>query len=485
MYLGLDLGTSSLKGLLIDQQQRLVGSASAALEIMRPAAGWSEQDPADWIAACEKVLDQLVANYPGQMSALCAIGLSGQMHGATLVDEAGNPLRPSILWNDTRSHKEAAELDADPDFRAISGNIVFPGFTAPKLVWVKRHEPEIFKKTKKILLPKDYLRLWLTGEYICDMSDASGTSWLDVKKRDWSDILLEKTGLSRTNMPALVEGSAPGGMLRQKLAQRWGVGANVIVAGGAGDNAAAAIGMGVINSGMAFVSLGTSGVLFAATDKCRPAPQTAVHSFCHALPARWHQMGVILAATDALNWFSRIAGHNVQTLVDELGENLKTPSGPLFLPYLGGERTPYNDAEVRGAFFGLSHNDDRAAMTRAVMEGVGFALRDNLQALSAAGTEISRLLAVGGGAKSRYWLKTIASILGLEVDVPREGDFGAAFGAARLGLMAASGLKPEQVCTPPEISETIGPDKLLTAAFSERYEAYKAAYPRLCLLKGN
>ncbi len=479
MYLGLDLGTSSLKGLLIDEQQRLVGSAIAALEIMRPHAGWSEQDPANWIAACEKVLDILVAEYPGQMGALSAIGLSGQMHGATLIDKSGNPLRPSILWNDTRSHKEAAELDADADFRAISANIVFPGFTAPKLLWVQRHEAEIFKRTKKVLLPKDYLRLWLTGEYISDMSDASGTSWLEVKKRDWSDILLSKTGMTRAQMPKLVEGNAPGGMLRHKLAQRWGFGANVVVAGGAGDNAAAAIGMGVINSGMAFVSLGTSGVLFAASDRCQPAPETAVHSFCHALPSRWHQMGVILAASDALNWFSRIAGRDVQTLVAELGETLKAPRGPLFLPYLGGERTPYNDASVRGAFLGLSHNDTRADLTRSVVEGVGFALYDNLQALSAAGTDISRLLAVGGGAKSRYWLKTIATILDLPIDIPRAGDFGAAFGAARLGLMAASGAEPDQICTPPEISGTIKPEKTLTGAFLERYKAYKAAYPFL------
>jgi len=479
MYLGLDLGTSSLKGLLIDEQQRLVGSATAELEIMRPAPGWSEQDPADWIRACEKVLDRLVEDYPTQMSALGAIGLSGQMHGATLLDDSDIPLRPAILWNDTRSYLEAAQLDANPLFRDLSANIVFPGFTAPKLVWVQRHEAELFKKVKKVLLPKDYLRLWLTGEYISDMSDASGTSWLAVRKRDWSDVLLEATGMTRAQMPTLVEGNAPGGILRHKLAQRWGLSANVVVAGGAGDNAAAAIGMGVIDSGMAFVSLGTSGVLFAATDTCRPAPETAVHSFCHALPMRWHQMGVILAATDALNWFSRIAGRDAQSLTAELGESLKAPGGPLFLPYLGGERTPYNDASIRGAFLRLSHNDTRADLTRSVLEGVGFALRDNLEALRAAGTTISRLLAVGGGAKSRYWLKTIAAILDLEVDVPKAGDFGAAFGAARLGLMAASGADPGQVCTPPEISATIKPDKTLTSAFSERYQAYQAAYPRL------
>lgn len=478
MYLGLDLGTSGLKGMLIDESQSVIGSANAPLTVTRPHDGWSEQDPIEWITACEQVMSALATNYPSEMQALHGIGLSGQMHGATLLDSADNPLRPCILWNDTRSHVEAAELDAMPEFRATSGNIVFPGFTAPKLLWVQRHEPDIFDKINKILLPKDYLRLWLTGEHISEMSDAAGTSWLDVAKRDWSDELLTATGLNRSHMPTLVEGNAEGGHLRDDLATRWGLPCNIVVAGGAGDNAASAIGMGTIRAGQAFISLGTSGVLFAANDAYLPRPESAVHTFCHALPNTWHQMGVILSATDSLEWYGKIAGKSAQDLTAELGR-LQAPGTARFLPYLGGERTPHNDASVRGAFLNLSHNDDRDALTRAVLEGVGFAFRDNLEALRSAGTEISRVLAVGGGAQSKYWLSVIATTLNLPVDIPKDGDFGAAFGAARLGLMAATGANPEVICTGPKVASTIQPDTALSHSFNDAYQSYKQAYPAL------
>jgi len=479
MYLGLDLGTSGLKGMLIDENQKTVGSTSARLDVMRPFDGWSEQDPANWIKAAELVLGSLSSQFPAQMGALKGIGLSGQMHGATLVDRAGNAIRPCILWNDTRSHVEAALLDAKPEFRLISGNIVFPGFTAPKLLWVQRNEPEAFAKIHKVLLPKDYLRLWLTGEYISDMSDSAGTSWLDVGGRDWSDDLLGATGLNRGHMPTLVEGSEAGGRLRNKLANRWGLPKGIVVAGGAGDNAASAIGMGVVQRDQAFISIGTSGVLFAANSSYLPKPESAVHSFCHALPDTWHQMGVILSATDSLEWYSNIAGKNVQELTAALGPELQPPGAVRFLPYLGGERTPYNDAEIRGAFLGLSHSDDRAALTRAVLEGVAFAFCDNLDALRSTGTDVSRLVAVGGGAQSNYWLQVISTALNLPIDIPRDGDFGAAFGAARLGMMAATGADPLSVCTPPDIARTITPDKTLISAFADAYQTYRAAYPAL------
>lgn len=478
MYLGLDLGTSGLKGMLIDEAQNVIASKNAEIDGTRPHDGWSEQDPADWITACEAVMDALVADYPAEMAALKGIGLSGHMHGATILDADDKPLRPCILWNDTRSHAEAAELDAQPMFRAVSGNIVFPGFTAPKLLWVKNNEPEIFAKVAMVLLPKDYLRLWLSGEHISEMSDSAGTSWLDVAKRDWADELLTATSLTRAQMPKLVEGSEVGGTLRDELATRWNLSKNIVIAGGAGDNAASAIGMGTVKAGQAFVSLGTSGVVFTANDSYLPKPESAVHAFCHALPNKWHQMGVILAATDGLNWYSRITGKSPQELTAELGE-LQAPGATIFLPYLGGERTPHNDATIRGAFLNLSHTDDRAALTRAVLEGVAFALRDNLEALKSAGTNIDRMLAVGGGSLSKYWLEVIATAMNLPIDVPKDGDFGAAFGAARLGLLAATGKDPESVCAGPEIDHTIEPNAALVPAFADAYQSYKQAYPAL------
>jgi xylulokinase len=401
------------------------------------------------------------------------------MHGATLIGRAGEALRPCILWNDTRSHLEAAALDADPRFRAITGNIVFPGFTAPKLAWVKANEPQVFAATRKVLLPKDYLRLWLTGETISEMSDSAGTAWLDVAQRRWSGELLAATGLDESHMPALVEGTQPGGILRGPVAARWGMGGNVVVAGGAGDNAASACGMGAVRPGGAFVSLGTSGVLFAANGSYLPNAQSAVHTFCHALPDTWHQMGVILSATDSLNWLAGITGRPAAELTAELGEALQAPSGVTFLPYLSGERTPHNDAAIRGAFTGLSHQSGRAALTQAVLEGVAFAVRDCLEALRAAGTEVDRVTAIGGGSRSRYWLATIATALGIPVDLPADGDFGAAFGAARLGLIAATGADPLVVCTAPATAVTIGPDAKLSSAYADAYVRYRALYPAI------
>jgi xylulokinase len=475
MYLGLDLGTSGLKGLVIDAGGAVVAEASAPLSVARPHPGWSEQDPADWIAAGEAVLRALAGKI--DMAAIAGIGLSGQMHGATVLDASDTVLRPSILWNDTRSHAQAARLDADPRFRAVSGNIVFPGFTAPKLVWMEEEEPDLFARAAKVLLPKDYLRLWLTGDHVAEMSDAAGTSWLDVGARDWSDDLLAATHLSRDHMPALVEGSAPSGGLRAALASDFGLTPGIPVAGGAGDNAATAIGLGVARGGQGFVSLGTSGVLFAATDGYAPAPETAVHTFCHALPGTWHQMGVILAATDALNWFSHLAGASPAALTAGLGA-LQPPGRTLFLPYLGGERTPLNNASIRGAFLGLEHATDRDAATRAVLEGVVFALKDCQDALAATGTRIDTLIAAGGGARSDYWLSALATVLDLPILLPEAGDYGAALGAARLGLMAATGASTEAMPLPP-IAREIAPVSALTPAFHDTHARYRAAQTAL------
>jgi xylulokinase len=482
MYLGLDLGTSGVKAMLIDGDQKIIGAGHGTLDVSRPHSGWSEQAPADWIRATEDAISELKAAHPRELSAVKGIGLSGQMHGATLLDGSDNVLRPCMLWNDTRSFKEAAALDADPHFRTVTGNIVFPGFTAPKVVWVKNNEPETFAKVRKILLPKDYLRLWLSGEHISEMSDSAGTSWLDTGKREWSSDLLSATGLDESHMPSLVEGTDSAGTLRAELASKWSMGANVVIAGGAGDNAASACGMGTVSEGNAFVSLGTSGVLFAANASYLPKPESAVHAFCHALPNTWHQMGVILSATDALNWYSGVAGKSAADLTKELGEDLKAPTSVTFLPYLSGERTPHNDAKIRGVFTGLGHESSRAVLTQAVLEGVTFAIRDNLEALKSAGTSISRVTAIGGGSRSKYWLKSIATALGVPVDIPQDGDFGAAFGAARLGLIAATGADPVEVCTAPKTEETIDPATELTSAYEDAYARYRKTYPAISAL---
>ena len=479
MYLGLDLGTSGVKALLIDGRQAVIGSGHASLDVSRPHHGWSEQDPAEWVRACRQAIAELKAAHSREFATIKGLGLSGQMHGATLLDAGDAVLRPCILWNDTRSFAEAAKLDADPRFRKLTGNIVFPGFTAPKLAWVKANEPAVFARVAKVLLPKDYLRLWLTGEHISEMSDAAGTSWLDVEKRRWSPELLAATELDESHMPTLVEGTDRAGGLRAELAAEWGLTPGIPVAGGAGDNAASACGMGTVGAGHAFVSLGTSGVLFAANAAYLPNPESAVHTFCHALPQTWHQMGVILSATDSLNWLSEITGKGAGELTAELGDTLKTPSGVSFLPYLSGERTPHNDAAIRGAFVGLAHESSRSALTQAVLEGVAFAFRDSLEALRTAGTTLERVTAIGGGSRSRYWLKAIATALGIPVDVPADGDFGAAFGAARLGLIAATGADPLAVCTAPAVAATVEPEKALAAAFEDAYRRYGALYPAI------
>ncbi|WP_156874858.1 xylulokinase [Sulfitobacter alexandrii] len=474
MYIGLDLGTSSLKAILIDDAQQVLAEHAVPLTVQRPADGWSEQDPQSWCDAAVKALGALAAAQ--DCSGVTGIGLSGHMHGATLIGKDDAPLRPCMLWNDTRSHAQAAAMDAKARFRDITGNIVFPGFTAPKVEWVRENEPEIFGRIAKVLLPKDYLRLFLTGEHVSEMSDAAGTAWLNTGARDWSDELLADCNLTRDQMPSLVEGSAPSGRLRADLATLLGL-PRAVVAGGAGDNAAAAIGAGVVEDGTAFLSLGTSGVLFAATNGYRPDPETAVHSFCHAVPRTWHQMGVILAATDALEWLARLTGQTAADLTRDLGA-VEAPGRTLFLPYLGGERTPHNDAAIRGQFLHLDHATDARAAARAVLQGVSYAFADCNRALAATGTRIESALATGGGARSEHWLSMLASTLGFPLEVPQAGDFGAALGAARLGQMAATGAGIE-IAGKPLIARTVQPDAGLRAALADGHERYRAAYDLL------
>jgi xylulokinase len=477
-FLGIDLGTSGLRALLVDSDGTPIGSTERHYEAKRPHSGWSEQDPKDWVSALEDAVDELRTACP-QFRDLKGVGVSGQMHGATLLDSDGQVLRPCILWNDTRSHVQAAQLDSTDQVRNLSGNIVFPGFTAPKLAWVRENEPEIFDKTAKVLLPAAYLNYYLTGEYVADMSDSAGTSWLDVGKRDWSDTLLAAGGMRRDQMPRLVEGAEVAAMLRPEIARKWELNSPVSVAGGAGDNAAAACGIGALNEGQGFVSLGTSGVLLSARDGYSPAAETAVHTFCHAVPNRWYQMGVMLSATDSLNWLARITGQKPADLTGALGETLQTPGRVRFLPYLSGERTPHNDAEMRGSFTGLGAGSSRDDLTRAVVEGVAFGLRDSLRALGETGAQFEQLIAIGGGTASRYWVRLIATVLGVPLALPAAGEFGAALGAARLAVSAATGATPESVMTTPEIRETIDPETQLSDAFNVAYEKYRASYPAI------
>lgn len=480
MYLGLDLGTSGLRAVLVSGEGAVTAWAERACAVSHPHPGWSEQDPADWVAACDGAVAELRETRATEFAAVRAIGLSGQMHGATLLDRSDRVLRPSILWNDTRAARQAAALDAAPGVRALSGNIVFPGFTAPKLLWVEEEEPDLFARTAKVLLPKDYLRLWLTGEHVSDMSDSAGTSWLDVGRRAWSDELLTAGHMESGQMPRLVEGSETSGHLRADLVKQWGLTGPVAVAGGGGDNAAAACGVGCFREGDGFVSLGTSGVLLAAKDRFAPAPDTAVHTFCHAIPGTWYQMGVILAATDCLNWLSRNLGESPATLAGKLPETIDGPAAPIFLPYLSGERTPHNDADIRGAFVGLDIASDRGVLTRAVMEGVAFALRDSLAALQATGTGLDSVLAIGGGTRSRFWVESLATILGLPLRLPERGEFGAALGAARLAMAAVSPDDAlDRIMTPPAVAETIDPRTDLAPAYEAAHAKYRALYPNL------
>ncbi|QQR38993.1 xylulokinase [Devosia rhizoryzae] len=479
-FLGIDIGTSGVKALLIDEAGKPIGDASApAVEPVRPHPGWSEQNPQDWWTATLGAIDALKAKHPAELAAVKGIGLSGHMHGATLLGDNDQVLRPAILWNDGRSAAECLEMEAElPSLRDLAGNIAMPGFTAPKIAWVRKHEPDIYRQLKRVLLPKAYVRLLLSGEAVEDMSDAAGTLWLDVAKRDWSDELLGVTGLTRAHMPRLVEGSAIAAELKPELAARWGMG-KVVIAGGAGDNAAAACGIGAIRPGEGFVSLGTSGVLFVSNDRFSPNTEGAVHAFCHAIPNTWHQMGVILSATDSLNWLSRITGKKQAELSAEAEAQFKGPGETIFLPYLSGERTPHNNAGARGSFTGLSQSTETAQLAQAVMEGVTFAMRDCQRVLADAGTRIDRLLAVGGGSKSALWLKMLATNLDMEIALPEDGDFGGALGAARLGLCAATGADPAEVMTMPPIKTTIAPDRSLSAAYSDQYARYRALYPAI------
>ena len=474
MFLGIDIGTSGVKAVIVAPSGAVLAQATAPLSVSRPLPLWSEQDPDDWWAATEAAV---LALDPALRAGVLGIGLAGQMHGATLLGADDRPLRPAILWNDGRSFAECAELEqAEPKTRAITGNIAMPGFTAPKLAWVRRHEPAVFAQVRSMLLPKDYVRLGMTGDKASDMADSAGTLWLDVAGRHWSPAMLDACGLSEARMPRLYEGTEATGALRAEVAARWGMAAVPVAAGG-GDNAAGAVGVGVVGDGDALLSLGTSGVIFVATRDFRPNPARAVHAFCHALPGMWHQMSVHLSAASCIDWAAKLAGCDVPTFLAS-AELAGPAAGPeLFLPYLSGERTPHNDPHVRGAFLGLGHETDPGRMAAAVLEGVAFAHADGLAALREAGTDISALSVIGGGARSAHWGRIIAAALGLPLVYLDGGEVGPALGAARLAQIAVTGASVAEVCTRPPVSHVIEPDAALAEALAPKLARFRAAYP--------
>ncbi len=478
MYLGLDYGTSEIKALLLDEHANIVCTHSLPLSIQRPHPQWSEQSAAEWWQVTNDLMTKMREKAGKAWYAVKAIGLSGQMHGAVLLGKDNQVLRPVILWNDTRSAEECAQLEAAvPDLHGLTGNLAMPGFTAPKLLWVKKHEPEIFVQTASVLLPKDYIRFLMTGKKVSEMSDAAGMLWLDVAKRDWSDKVLAATGLTRENMPVLIEGSESSGTLLPEIVEKWGLSAEVVVAGGGGDNAASAVGVGAVNPGDAFISLGTSGVVFVVNEAYRPAPKDAVHCFCHALPERWHQMSVMLSAAACLSWYCKLIGVREADLLVEiagLSEEQKA-NAPIFLPYLSGERTPHNDPFASGIFHGIRHSSDRAVMGYAVIEGVGFGIADGVRVLQESGTHIEQCSLLGGGARSPFWAKLLADTLQLPIVTHKGGETGGALGAARLAALAA-GADEKEVCTKPEIAQVFEPEAANADYLAKRYALFRALY---------
>lgn len=477
MYLGVDIGTSGVKAVALADDGVMIAQGESALTVERPEQLWSEQAPDAWWAATEAAVLALPAEMRARVQ---AIGLAGQMHGATLLGEDDRPLRPAILWNDGRSFAECAELEVSvPKSREITGNLAMPGFTAPKLLWVRKHQPEIFDAVRTVLLPKDYVRLCMTGDKASDLSDSAGTLWLDVAARDWSDAMLSACGLSRDNMPRLFEGCEVTAKLRADVAGRWGMAQIPVVAGG-GDNAAGAAGVGVVKDGDAFLSLGTSGVIFVATEAYRPNPERAVHAFCHCLPDMWHQMSVHLSAASCIDWAARLVGATDAAAFMALAERAGPASGPeLFLPYLSGERTPHNDPHIRGAFLGLGNESDPSRVAAAVLEGVAFAHADGLDSLREAGTEVKAMSVIGGGARSRHWGAILSAVLGVPLVYHDGGEVGPALGAAKLAQMAVTGASASEICSKPAVAHVIEPDAALADRLAPKRARFRAAYPAL------
>lgn len=479
MFMGIDLGTSGVKAVVLDRGHRLAASGSAPLSVDAPQPLWREQDPADWWRACDAAVGaalQQLRQGGRTGAAIEAIGLTGQMHGATLLDARGEVLRPAILWNDGRAAAECAELEhAVPRSRQITGNLMMPGFTAPKLLWVARHEPRLFGRIRHVLLPKDWLRCRLSGAYATDLSDASGTLWLDVGRRAWSDQLLAACGLDTGHMPALHEGPEITGTLLPEVAQRWGLGQVPLVAG-AGDNAAGALGAGVVNPGDAMLSLGTSGVVFAATGSFVANPRQAVHSFCHALPRSWHLMSVMLSAASCLDFTAALLGErDIGALLAQAEQRGLREDAPLFLPYLNGERTPHNNPHAKAVFFGMHAGTQREDIVNATLEGVCLGMAQGIAALRAVQPGLSRASLIGGGSRNAYWAQMLADATGLQVVRHADAEVGPSLGAARLAWLACDPGEAGRIFQAPEVTGEFEPQP----AGRERMQARAARFASL------
>ena len=480
--LGIDLGTSELKTVLMDGTGAVRGQASVRIDTSRPQPGWSEQSPQDWWAACVQALAQLRAGWPQDYAQIACIGLSGQMHGAVLLDSHDKVIRPAILWNDARADAEAAALARD--YRAyadVTGSLPMAGLTAPKLLWLQQHEPDAFAAIACLLSPKDYLRLRLTGIKLTDMSDAAGTLWLDEAARTWFPPMVAACGLRLDQLPALAEGDAATGTVLANVADQLGLPMNVVVAAGGGDNPVSAVGIGAVNGGDSFISLGTSAAIVSVTETPLGNPAGGVHSFCHALPGRWYAMGAILSGASCLRWATGVLGQPDEAALLALVESalpLDTaiaPSAPLFLPYLSGERTPHNDPQVRGAFVQLGHDSTPAQLGYAVLEGVAFALRDAMAAVTSTGAVIPHCMLVGGGARSQYWAQLLANVLGREMRTLHNSELSASLGAAKLGFAALGDASLLTQGLP--VNNIFQPDAAHSAALSIRYGRYRSLFP--------
>lgn len=481
VFIGIDIGTSAVKLALVDAAQRLLGGSEVALNPSQPRPHWSEDDPDAWWAAVLDGMDRLARDHGRDMAGVRAIGLSGQMHGAVLLDAADRPVRPAILWNDGRSAAEAAALARLGDgLQEEVGVLAMPGLTGPKLAWLRRHEPDALARTRHLLLPKDTVRLRLTGERATDVSDASGTWLFYQAARSWSRRAIEACEVEPGWLPRLVESREPTGALRADLARRWGLPDGVVVAGGAGDVAAGGVGIGAVEAGRGFLSLGTSAQVFVAAERHEPDPARMVHAFCHAVPDRWFRMAALLNGASPLAAAARWTGRtDIAALLAEVEAGYRGPSDLLALPYLFGERTPHNDPFARGAVIGLSGTTGPVHIVQAVMEAVAFSLADGFGVLGLRASPATRLGFIGGGARSAFWGRLIASVLDVTLVRYDDADRGPAFGAARLARLCVTGEPVAAVATEPAARADIAPDPALHAAYAPRLAAFRALYRAL------
>lgn len=482
MFLGIDIGTSAVKIVVAPAHGDVIATASAPLPISSPQPLWSEQAPDDWWEATVTACAEARTMAPEAWSKITAIGLSGQMHGATILGADRRPLRPAILWNDGRAFAECATMaDNMPDHGRIAGVPAMPGFTAPKILWLRDREPDTYGAIAHILLPKDYVRMRMTGELATDMADAAGTLWLDEAKRQWSNALCEASATDPAWLPALYEGTEESGRLTADAAEALDLAKGTPVAAGGGDAATGAVGIGAVKDGDAFVSLGTSGQFFIADETYRPNPESYVHAFAHAVPNRWFRMGVMLNGASPLAWFSSVTGADIPTLLSEAQE-ARTDRLPLFLPYLTGERSPHNNPYIRGTFSGLETSTTRGEMARAVIDAIAYCFRDARDSLAAAGGVVDRAMAIGGGTRSDLVLQTLADALGMTLVRTVGAETGPAYGAARMAAVMTGELSLDDLEEKPATEMVFETDSDQAKRHAERHERYRALYRALAPL---